>query len=107
MLLFDGFGGLLVLGMWIFCCLDVLLTPESGCRNLPKLAWVFLVLLLPLVGPIAWPAAGGPGDRPGRGVAEEAWRLASAKERSARLAEASLVAVLINNCGAGARAGKA
>jgi hypothetical protein len=41
----------------------VLLTPESGCRNLPKLAWVFLVLLLPLVGSIAWLVAGRQWDR--------------------------------------------
>ena len=58
MLLFDGFGGLLVLGVWIFCFIDVLMTPEQACRNLPKLAWVFLVLLLPTFGSIAWLVAG-------------------------------------------------
>lgn len=60
MALFDGFGGLLLLGLWIGCFLDVLFTPETACRNLPKLAWVFVVLLLPLVGPIAWLVAGHP-----------------------------------------------
>lgn len=58
MLVFDGFGGLLVLGLWIFSFIDVLLTPETECRNLPKLAWIFLVLLVPLLGSIAWLVAG-------------------------------------------------
>jgi hypothetical protein len=52
-----------MLGLWIFCFIDVLLTPESACRNLPKLGWVFIVLLLPLVGSIAWLVAGRPWDR--------------------------------------------
>ena len=63
MLLFDGMGGLLVLALWIFCFIDVLLTAEGACRNLPKLAWVFLVLLLPLLGSIAWLVAGRPWNR--------------------------------------------
>jgi hypothetical protein len=63
MVLFDGFGGLLVLGLWIFCFIDVLMTPETACRNLPKLAWVFIVLLLPLFGSIVWLVAGRPWDR--------------------------------------------
>ena len=62
-MLFDGVGGLVFLGLWIFCFIDVLTTPEKACRNLPKLAWVFIVLLLPLVGPIAWLVAGHPWDR--------------------------------------------
>ena len=67
MLLFDGFGGLLVLGLWIFCFIDVLMTPETACRNLPKLAWVFLVLLLPVFGSIVWLVAGpSVGRRAGR-----------------------------------------
>ncbi|MDQ6850938.1 MAG: PLD nuclease N-terminal domain-containing protein [Actinomycetota bacterium] len=63
MLLFDGFLGLVVTGAWIFCFIDVLLTPEAQCRNLPKLAWVFIVLLLPLFGTISWLVAGRPWGR--------------------------------------------
>lgn len=63
MLFFDGVGGLLVLAMWIFCFIDVLITPETSCRNLPKLAWVFIVLLLPFLGSIGWLVAGRPWDR--------------------------------------------
>lgn len=63
MLFFDGVGGLLVLALWIFCFIDVLVTPESSCRNLPKLAWVFIVLLVPFLGSIGWLVAGRPWDR--------------------------------------------
>lgn len=65
MLVFDGFGGLLVLGLWIFSFIDVLLTPETECRSLPKLAWIFLVLLVPLLGSIAWLVAGRRWNRAG------------------------------------------
>jgi hypothetical protein len=63
MLLFDGVGGLVFLALWIFCFIDVLTTREAACRNLPKLAWIFIVLLLPLVGSIAWLVAGRAWDR--------------------------------------------
>ena len=65
MLVFDGFGGLLVLGLWIFSFIDVLLTPETECRSLPKLAWIFLVLLVPLLGSVAWLVAGRRWNRAG------------------------------------------
>jgi hypothetical protein len=87
MLLFDGFGGLLVLGMWIFCVIDVLLTPESACRSLPKLAWVFLVLLLPLVGSIAWLVAGRQWNR--AGTAQRTGSRVGANERSSRYVPAN------------------
>ena len=69
MLAFDGVGGLVLLALWIFCFIDVLTTPETACRSLPKLAWVFIVLLLPLIGSIAWLVAGHPWDRTGVPVA--------------------------------------
>jgi hypothetical protein len=60
MIMFDGFAGLIVLAGWIFCFIDVVTTPQSRCRNLPKLAWVFIVLLFMVVGSIAWLLAGRP-----------------------------------------------
>jgi hypothetical protein len=63
MLYFDGFFGLVVIGLWIFCFIDVLVTPEAQCRTLPKLAWVFIVLLIPTIGSIGWLVAGRPWDR--------------------------------------------
>ncbi len=63
MLYFDGFLGLVVIGLWIFCFFDVLLTAQAQCRTLPKLAWVFIVLLLPTLGSLGWLIAGRPWDR--------------------------------------------
>lgn len=60
MLLLDGVLGLIVLGLWIFCLLDVISTDESVCRNLSKVWWIILVLFFPLVGSIAWLVAGRP-----------------------------------------------
>ena len=60
MLFFDGVLGLVMVGVWIFCFFDVLLTPNQQVRNVPKLAWVFIVLLLPEVGSIAWLVLGRP-----------------------------------------------
>ena len=54
MVLFDGVAGLIFVGLWIFCIIDVITTPESRCRNLPKIAWLLIVILLVDVGSIAW-----------------------------------------------------
>ena len=63
MLFADGAVFFIFLLLWVGCFIDVLLTPDGAQRNLPKLAWVFIVLLLPLIGPIAWLVAGHPWDR--------------------------------------------
>ncbi|MEO6886943.1 MAG: PLD nuclease N-terminal domain-containing protein [Jatrophihabitantaceae bacterium] len=71
-MMFSGFVGLIAIAVWIYCFVDVLLTPEQQCRNLPKLAWVFIVLLFADIGSIAWLIAGRPwvakgASRPGGG----------------------------------------
>ncbi len=88
----------------IYCVLNVLTTPEAEIRNLPKVGWLVLVLLFPLVGGIAWLVAGRPQgpsrslpykgnqgipaeyDRPGRASAhapdDDAAFLRSLKERA-------------------------
>jgi hypothetical protein len=81
----DGGFGLLVFGLWLFCLIDVITTDEWRCRNLPKIWWVLIVLLLFDVGAVVWLVAGRPWpgqelggrrgssyaeyDRPGRFVA--------------------------------------
>ena len=54
-----GLVTLLATALWVFCIIDALTAPEEAVRNLPKLAWVFIVLIPP-VGPIAWLVAGRP-----------------------------------------------
>ncbi|MFT5201957.1 MAG: hypothetical protein ACI9C1_001339 [Candidatus Aldehydirespiratoraceae bacterium] len=46
--------------VWIFAVLDVIQTDEILTRNLPKMAWLFIVILIPSVGAIAWLAVGRP-----------------------------------------------
>jgi hypothetical protein len=56
-----GEGGVLLeLVLLVYCVLNVITTPEQQVRNLPKLLWLALVILLPLVGGIAWLVAGRP-----------------------------------------------
>ena len=60
MLYFGGLFGLLILGLWAFCLVDIVTTDEDACRHLPKLLWLLLVLLVPLAGSIVWLLAGRP-----------------------------------------------
>ena len=50
----------LELALLIFCLIDAIQTPDVDIRNLPKWAWIVLILLFPLVGGIAWLVAGRP-----------------------------------------------
>jgi phospholipase D-like protein len=52
-----GFG-LILFGLWLFCVFDVITTDAALCRNLPKAAWVLIVLLFFDVGAVAWLVAG-------------------------------------------------
>lgn len=60
MLFLDGGLGFVFALLWVFCVVDVIMTPERLCRNLPKLAWVFIVLLFFDIGAFAWLIAGRP-----------------------------------------------
>ncbi|MFI8941047.1 PLD nuclease N-terminal domain-containing protein [Streptomyces syringium] len=53
---------LLILALWIYAFIDCLNTPENEVRGLPKIAWVFIILLFGevLIGPVAWLFAGRP-----------------------------------------------
>lgn len=51
--------------LWLYCLIEAITSNEGDVRNLPKLGWIFLVLLFPFVGSIAWLVAGRPQrDRP-------------------------------------------
>lgn len=56
----DGIFGLLLLALWIYCIFDVVTTDESLIRNLPKLIWLVIVVILPDIGSIIWLIAGRP-----------------------------------------------
>ncbi len=52
----------LVLAFTVYCLIDVLRSEESEIRGLPRLPWVFVVLLFPVAGGAAWFLAGRPRD---------------------------------------------
>jgi len=60
MLLFDGAAGLLLLALWLFCLVDVIVSDDHACRNLPKMVWFVVVLILPDVGSLLWLILGRP-----------------------------------------------
>src|SRR5690606_5706351 len=78
--------GLIVLVVWVVCLIDVISAEEHRVRNLPKTLWLFVVILLPLVGSVLWLVAGRPFsgawsrpqssafpeyERPGRHIAQQ------------------------------------
>jgi hypothetical protein len=48
------------LALLVFCVIDAIQTPDVDVRNMPKWAWILLILVFPLVGGIAWLVAGRP-----------------------------------------------
>ena len=56
---------LLSVALTVYCLIDAIQTDESEVRNLPKMAWLLLVLLFPVIGPISWLVAGRPEQGPG------------------------------------------
>ena len=60
MTLLGGAGVLIQVVLLVYCVLNVITTPEDQVRNLPKLLWLLLVVVLPVVGGIAWLVAGRP-----------------------------------------------
>jgi hypothetical protein len=60
---------LLTVALTVYAVVDCIQSDDSEVRNLPKLLWVLLILLFPLVGSIAWFIAGRPPRaQPGRGA---------------------------------------
>ncbi|WP_194815941.1 PLD nuclease N-terminal domain-containing protein [Nocardia sp. XZ_19_385] len=75
--------GLITLALWVYCLIDVIMSPDSEVRQLPKGLWLVIIILVPTVGAILWLLLGRPVDakprsttryseydRPGRYVAQ-------------------------------------
>ncbi|MEW9264142.1 PLDc N-terminal domain-containing protein [Kineococcus endophyticus] len=56
----------LILAFTVWCLVSIVQAPEGALRNLPRWAWLLLVLFFPLVGGIAYVIAGRPTDQPPR-----------------------------------------
>jgi len=71
---------LLVFALALFALIDCLARDEDEIRGLPKVIWVFVILLFPLLGSIAWFIAG----RPRSAVPGGPWRPAAGFGESPR-----------------------
>lgn len=59
---------LVPIAITIYGLIDALMAPSRGIRLLPKALWVFVILVLPLVGAVMWFILGRPlGASMGRG----------------------------------------
>lgn len=54
------YAALIQIALMVFCLVDCIQTEPAEVRNLPKLAWIALIIIVPLVGSIAWLLAGRP-----------------------------------------------
>ncbi|MFE4950470.1 PLD nuclease N-terminal domain-containing protein [Leifsonia sp. NPDC056665] len=63
---------LLILVFFVVALIDIILRDSSQVKHLPKVAWIFIVILLPLIGGVLWFAVGreysGAGYRRPRGT---------------------------------------
>lgn len=55
-----GLLGLIIFVLWAYSVFDVIRTDEADMRNMPKVLWLLVVILIPPVGPVAWLALGRP-----------------------------------------------
>jgi Phospholipase_D-nuclease N-terminal len=57
----------LFLGIWLFALIDCVMTPEREVRNLPKIAWLVVIVLTLVIGALFWLFLGRPSTqlRPG------------------------------------------
>jgi hypothetical protein len=56
----EGLVALALFVFWIWALLDCIATDSALCRNLPKMMWIVLVLILPDIGALAWLLLGRP-----------------------------------------------
>ena len=54
MLLSGALFALFMMGFWLYCLTDAILTPASECRGLAKPAWIAVIALTFIGGAIAW-----------------------------------------------------
>ncbi len=75
---------LLSLALTVYCVVDAIQTDGSAVRNLPKTAWILLVLIAPVIGPISWLVAGRPEKQTGTVAQQRRRREQQQRERDAR-----------------------
>jgi hypothetical protein len=51
---------LVEIGLLLYCLIDCIQAPDGTVRNLPKWAWIILIILVPWIGSVAYLIAGRP-----------------------------------------------
>jgi len=54
MLLSGALVALFMMGFWLYCLTDALLTPAAECRGMSKPAWIVVITLTFIGGAVAW-----------------------------------------------------
>jgi hypothetical protein len=54
MLLAGALFALFMMGFWLYCLTDAILTPPGECRGLPKPAWIAVITVTFIGGAVAW-----------------------------------------------------
>jgi hypothetical protein len=54
MLLSGALFALFMMGFWLYCLTDAILTPAAECRGMPKPAWIVVITLTFIGGAVAW-----------------------------------------------------
>ena len=54
MLLSGALFALFMMGFWLYCLTDAILTPSDECRGMPKAAWIAVITLTFIGGAVAW-----------------------------------------------------
>ena len=58
---------LLILGLYVYALIDLATSPSEQVRALPRLVWLLVILVLPVVGAVAWLVLGRPVSARGGG----------------------------------------
>ena len=54
MLLSGALFALFMMGFWLYCLTDAILTPPGECRGMPKPAWIAVITFTFIGGAVAW-----------------------------------------------------
>ena len=58
---------LLILGLYVYALIDLATSPSDEVRSLPRLVWLLVILVIPVLGAVAWLVLGRPVSAPGNG----------------------------------------
>jgi hypothetical protein len=69
MLLSGALFALFMMGFWLYCLTDAILTPAAECRGMPKAGWLAVITLTFIGGAVAWLIVREPVCSPGCSLA--------------------------------------